>query len=73
MITQRRNEYVFKNKGDLIRFFSNWLTVPQIDHIINTCENSFKFREESNRRDNKLQVLKKCEHALSREVKKVLF
>ena len=67
---RRTDNYTFTNMKGLIRYFSTWLDEEDIDEVIETSKVGFAVRTGSSNDDTKLQLIKKCEYALVRILRK---
>lgn len=63
---RRTDNYTFTNLKGLIRYFSSWLEEEEIDAVIENSKTGFKIRAGCGPEETKLQMIKKCEYALVR-------
>ncbi len=63
---RRTDNYTFTNLKGLIRYFSSWLDEEEIDEVIQRSKVGFKVRASCSGEETKLQMIKKCEYALVR-------
>ena len=63
---RRTDNYTFVNMKGLIRYFSSWLEAEEIEEVIESSKTTFKVRSGCGPEETKLQMIKKCEYALVR-------
>jgi hypothetical protein len=63
---RRTDNYTFVNMKGLIRYFSSWLEADEIEAVIESSKTAFKVRSGCGPEATKLQMIKKCEYALVR-------
>ncbi|MBW8889137.1 MAG: hypothetical protein JF616_15390 [Fibrobacteres bacterium] len=63
---RRTDNYTFTNLKGLIRYFSSWLEDEEIDEVIENSKVGFQVRTGCSAEETKLQMIKKCEYALVR-------
>lgn len=63
---RRTDNYTFTNLKGLIRYFSSWLDEEEIDEVIEQSKSGFKVRSGCGPEETRLQMIKKCEYALVR-------
>jgi len=63
---RRTDNYTFTNIKGLVRYFSSWLEDEEIEEVIENSKIGFKVRKGSTPEETKLQMIKKCEYALVR-------
>jgi hypothetical protein len=63
---RRTDNYTFTNMKGLVRYFSTWLDEEDIDEVIQASKSGFTIRTGSGKEETKLQMIKKCEYALVR-------
>jgi hypothetical protein len=63
---RRTDNYTFTNMKGLVRYFSTWLEVDDIDDVIRNSKVGFTQRTGCDAGETKLQMIKKCEYALVR-------
>lgn len=63
---RRTDNYTFTNLKGLIRYFSTWLEKDEIDEVIESAKVGFIQRSGCGPDETKLQMIKKCEYALVR-------
>lgn len=63
---RRTDSYTFTNMKGLVRYFSSWLEEEDIDEVIKNSKVGFQVRTGSDSDETKLQLIKKCEYALVR-------
>lgn len=63
---RRTDNYTFIHFKGLIRYFSSWLDEEDIDEVIEKSKVGFKVRKGCSPEETKLQMIKKCEYALVR-------
>lgn len=67
---RRTDNYTFTNLKGLVRYFSNWLEEEDIDEVVKNSKQGFTVRIGCDNEVTKLQLLKKCEYALVRILRK---
>jgi len=67
---RRTDNYTFTNMKGLTRYFSTWLDEEDIDEVIQNAKVGFTVRTGCDNDETKLQLLKKCEYALVRILRK---
>jgi hypothetical protein len=67
---RRTDNYTFTNLKGLVRYFSTWLDEEDIDEVIENSKVGFVVRAGSSNEATKLQLIKKCEYALVRILRK---
>ncbi len=67
---RRTDNYTFTNMKGLIRYFSSWLDDEDIDEVIENSKVGFTVRIGCSNEETKLQMIKKCEYALVRILRK---
>ena len=60
------DNYTFTNMKGLDRYFSTWLEEEDIDEVILSSKSGFTVRSGCDKEETKLQMIKKCEYALVR-------
>ena len=68
LINNRKPTFTFTSLKDLKSFFLNYLSLNEINDIINNLKKEFKSRSNGN---DKLEFIKKCEWNLSRKIKQL--
>lgn len=63
---RRTDNYTFVNMKGLIRYFSSWLEAEEIEAVIENSKTAFRVRAGCGPDETKLQMIKKCEYALVR-------
>jgi len=63
---RRTDNYTFTNLKGLIRYFSSWLEDEEIEEVIENSKQGFQIRTGCDAEETKLQMIKKCEYALVR-------
>ena len=63
---RRTDNYTFTNLKGLIRYFSSWLEDEEIDEVIEKSKTGFTVRTGCSTEETKMQMIKKCEYALVR-------
>jgi hypothetical protein len=63
---RRTDNYTFTNMKGLVRYFSTWLDEEDIDEVIRGSKVGFTVRTDCDKDETKLQMIKKCEYALVR-------
>jgi len=63
---RRTDNYTFTNLKGLVRYFSSWLEDEEIEEVIENSKIGFKVRRGCGPEETKLQMIKKCEYALVR-------
>jgi hypothetical protein len=63
---RRTDNYTFTNMKGLVRYFSTWLDEEDIDEVIRASKVGFTVRSGCGNEETKLQMIKKCEYALVR-------
>jgi hypothetical protein len=63
---RRTDNYTFTNMKGLVRYFSTWLDEEEIDEVIRASKVGFTVRAGCDSEMTKLQMIKKCEYALVR-------
>ncbi|MEO6098311.1 MAG: hypothetical protein ABIW76_22615 [Fibrobacteria bacterium] len=63
---RRTDNYTFTNLKGLVRYFSTWLDKDDIDEVIQASKVGFTSRTGCDNEVTKLQMIKKCEYALVR-------
>lgn len=63
---RRTDNYTFTNMKGLVRYFSTWLDEEDIDEVIRESKTGFTVRAGCDNEVTKLQMIKKCEYALVR-------
>ena len=63
---RRTDNYTFTNMKGLVRYFSTWLDEEEIDEVIRASKAGFTVRAGCDNEVTKLQMIKKCEYALVR-------
>ena len=63
---RRTDSYTFTNMKGLVRYFSSWLEEEDIDEVIKNSKVGFQVRTGCDSDETKLQLIKKCEYALVR-------
>lgn len=63
---RRTDNYTFLNMKGLVRYFSTWLDEEDIDEVIQASKTGFTVRAGCDNEETKLQMIKKCEYALVR-------
>ena len=63
---RRTDNYTFTNMKGLVRYFSTWLDEEDIDEVIQSSKSGFTVRAGCGKEETKLQMIKKCEYALVR-------
>lgn len=63
---RRTDNYTFTNLKGLVRYFSTWLEEEDIGEVVKSSKLGFTTRVGCDREETKLQLLKKCEYALVR-------
>ena len=63
---RRTDNYTFTNMKGLVRYFSTWLDEEDIEEVIESSKSGFTVRTGCDNSDTKLQMIKKCEYALVR-------
>ena len=63
---RRTDNYTFTNLKGLVRYFSTWLDEEDIDEVIQSSKSGFTIRTGCDKEETKLQMIKKCEYALVR-------
>lgn len=63
---RRTDNYTFTNMKGLVRYFSTWLDEEDIDEVIQASKSGFTIRVGCDKEETKLQMIKKCEYALVR-------
>lgn len=63
---RRTDNYTFTNMKGLVRYFSTWLEEEDIDEVIQSSKSGFTVRAGCDKEETKLQMIKKCEYALVR-------
>lgn len=67
---RRTDSYTFTNMKGLVRYFSTWLDEEDIDEVIENSKVGFTVRTNCDNNETKLQLIKKCEYALVRILRK---
>jgi hypothetical protein len=67
---RRTDNYTFTNLKGLVRYFSTWLDEEDIDEVVKNSKQGFTVRAGCDNEETKLQLLKKCEYALVRILRK---
>jgi hypothetical protein len=67
---RRTDNYTFTNLKGLVRYFSTWLEEEDIDEVVKNSKQGFTVRAGCDNEETKLQLLKKCEYALVRILRK---
>ena len=67
---RRTDNYTFTNLKGLIRYFSTWLETEDIEQVIEDSKVGFVVRSGCGPEETKLQMIKKCEYALVRILRK---
>ena len=67
---RRTDSYTFTNMKGMIRYFSTWLDEEDIDEVIENSKVGFTVRIGCSNEETKLQMIKKCEYALVRILRK---
>jgi hypothetical protein len=63
---RRTDHYTFTNMKGLIRYFSTWLDEEDIQQVIENSKEGFIVRSGCGPEETRLQMIKKCEYALVR-------
>jgi hypothetical protein len=63
---RRTDNYTFTNLKGMVRYFSTWLDEEDIDEVIQSSKSGFTVRAGCDKKETKLQMIKKCEYALVR-------
>jgi hypothetical protein len=63
---RRTDNYTFTHLKGLIRYFSSWLDGEEIQEVIENSKIGFTVRAGCDAEETKLQMIKKCEYALVR-------
>ena len=67
---RRTDNYTFINLKGLVRYFSTWLETEDIEQVIEDSKVGFVVRAGCGPEETKLQMIKKCEYALVRILRK---
>jgi hypothetical protein len=67
---RRTDNYTFTTLKGLVRYFSTWLEEEDIDEVIQGSKAGFTIRAGCDSGETKLQLIKKCEYALVRILRK---
>lgn len=67
---RRTDNYTFTNMKGLVRYFSTWLDEEDIGEVIENSKVGFTVRAGCDANETKLQMIKKCEYALVRILRK---
>ena len=63
---RRTDNYTFTSMKGLVRYFSSWLEEEDIEEVIENSKVGFRPRTGCDNDETKLQMIKKCEYALVR-------
>lgn len=63
---RRTDNYTFTQMKGLVRYFSTWLEKEDIEQVIEDSKVGFVVRAGATPEETKLQMIKKCEYALVR-------
>jgi len=66
----RKDQYTFTSIETLKSFFKVYLSLDVIDNTIDKCKRTFIKRPGATIKENRLQLIKKCEWVLSRILKR---
>ncbi|GEM_PF-1925149 len=67
---RRTENYTFTSLKGLTRYFSSWLDEEDIEEVIESAKVGFQIRTGTANAVTKLQLIKKCEYALVRILRK---
>jgi hypothetical protein len=67
---RRTDSYTFTSMKGLIRYFTTWLDEEDISQVIEDSKTGFIIRTGCDADETKLQMIKKCEYALVRILRK---
>jgi hypothetical protein len=67
---RRTDNYTFTSMKGLVRYFKTWLEEEEIAAVIEDSKNGFIVRKGCGPEETKLQMIKKCEYALVRILRK---
>ena len=67
---RRTDRYTFTSLKGLMRYFSTWMDEEEIQEIVDGSKTGFKLRTGSSKEETNLQLIKKCEYALVRMLRK---
>jgi hypothetical protein len=70
-LDERRTErYTFTSMKALMRYFSSWMDQEDIQEVIDGSKTGFTIRGGCDKQETGLQMIKKCEYALVRMLRK---
>ncbi len=67
---RRTDNYTFPTMKGLVRYFATWLDEEDIADVIENAKTGFVVRTGCDAHETKLQMIKKCEYALVRILRK---
>jgi hypothetical protein len=67
---RRTDNYTFTSIKGLSRYFESFLDEEEIEEVIENAKIGFLIRGETSNEETKLQLIKKCEYALVRILRK---
>jgi hypothetical protein len=67
---RRTDNYTFTSMKGLVRYFTTWLDEEEISEVIENSKTGFIVRKGCGPEETKLQMIKKCEYALVRILRK---
>jgi hypothetical protein len=67
---RRTDNYTFVSMKGLVRYFTTWLDEEEIADVIENSKAGFVVRSGCDTEETKLQMIKKCEYALVRILRK---
>lgn len=67
---RRTDTYTFTSMKGLVRYFTTWLDKEEISEVIENSKIGFTVRAGCDAEETKLQMIKKCEYALVRILRK---
>jgi hypothetical protein len=69
---RRTDSYTFTSMKGLLHYFSTWLEREEITEVVENSKTGFVRRNGSDHDETQLQMIKKCEYALVRILRKGL-
>ncbi len=67
---RRTSNYTFTSMKGLSHYFSSWLEEEEVHQVIENAKVGFTIRDGISNEETKLQMIKKCEYALVRIMRK---
>ncbi len=67
---RRTDRYTFLSMKRLVRYFSTWLDEEETEAVIEKGKVGFQIRQGADKATTQLQMIKKCEYAMVRILRK---